>query len=114
MRGPAARAEFRDVRYTAFFIARRPPPEIGRRFVTSYAATYGVTPSHQAALAYDAALLLGRAPRAAGVERRAIRDYLAGIGSSRPAFTGATGVIAFDARQDVVNKPVTLARVVDE
>jgi len=71
VRGPAARAEFRDVRYTAFFIARRPPPEIGRRFVTSYAATYGVTPSHQAALAYDAALLLGRAPPASSAARSA-------------------------------------------
>lgn len=114
VRDPVVRAEFGNVRYTAFFMARRPSTELGRRFVANYAAIYGGPPSHQAALAYDGALLLGQAARSVGVERRVIRDYLAGVGSSRTAFTGATGVIAFDARHDVVNKPVTLARVVDE
>ncbi|GJG86644.1 branched-chain amino acid ABC transporter substrate-binding protein [Gemmatimonadetes bacterium T265] len=114
VRDPAARAEFGGVRYTAFFIARRPPTAVGSRFVAEYAALYGRLPGHQAALAYDAALLIGRAARAVGADRRAVRDYLAGVGSARPAFVGATGTIAFDARNDVVNKPVTLARVVDE
>ena len=114
VRNPAERAEFRDVRYTAFFMARRPPTEVGRRFVASYSAVYGTAPTHQAALAYDAALLLGSAARAAGADRVRVRDYLAGIGSSHPAFVGATGAIAFDARHDVVDKAVTLTRVVDE
>lgn len=106
--------EFSRVRYTAFFVAGRSPTDVGRRFVARYAAAYGAPPSHQAALAYDGALLLGRAARAVGGDRRALRDYLAGLGSARAAFVGATGAIAFDARHDVVNKTVVLAPVVGE
>ena len=112
VRDPGTRAELGRVRYTAFFVADRPPSEVGRRFVARYVAAYGTPPSHQAALAYDGALLVGRAARAAGANRRAVRDYLAGLGSAGP-FTGATGVIAFDARHNVVDKPVAFARVSD-
>lgn len=114
VRDPAVRAELGSVRYTAFFLARRPPTLLGQHFVAAYAAAYGTPANHQAALAYDAALLLGHAARAAGADRRAVRDYLAGIGAARPPFVGATGAIAFDARHDVIDKSVILARVVEE
>ncbi len=114
VREPAARRDLRDARYTAFFLAQRPPTDVGRRFVAQYTAVYGAAPGHQAALAYDAALLLGRATRRVGANRRAVRDYLAGVGTVQPRFTGATGVIAFDAQHNVIDTPVTLARVVDE
>lgn len=113
VRDSVARAELRGVRYTSFFTAGRPPTDVGRRFVARYTAAYGVPPSHQAALAYDGALLLGRAARAVGADRRAVRDYLAALGAAHGAFVGATGPIAFDARHDVVDKPVALARVGD-
>ncbi len=113
VRNPGEREDLRDAYYTAFFVARHPANALGRQFVANYAAQYGAPPTHQAALAYDGALLLGRAARAVGGGRRAIQEYLAATGSSRPAFDGITGEIAFDARHNVVRKAVTLARVVE-
>ncbi len=51
----------------------------------------------EAALTYDAVMLLASAARSQGLRPEAIRDYLAGVGTRNPAHAGATGTIAFDA-----------------
>ena len=56
-------------------------------------------------------MLIGRAVIAVGPDRVKVRDYLADVGSKRPAMIGVTGPIAFDARHEAVNKPVIIARV---
>jgi branched-chain amino acid transport system substrate-binding protein len=105
-------AEFRGVYYTAFFLPDQAPGEEGRKFVEAYRRRWGNTqPDQRAALAYDAAMLIGRAARSVGADRRRVRDYIAGVGIARPPVQGATGPIAFDARHDVVGKPVVIARV---
>lgn len=111
---PATRREIGSIRYTSLFDARRAPAGIERHFVDAYTAAYGSRPGQEAALAYDAALLLGHAARAVGPDRSAVRSYLEGVGRTRSAFVGATGSIAFDARHDVVDKPIMLTFVRDQ
>jgi len=48
------------------------------------------------ALAYDAALVIGRAASVVGTRREDIRNYLDGIGSRYPAVPGATGSLTFN------------------
>ncbi len=104
--------EFSGVRYAAFFQADAVTSNAGRAFVQSYRTRYGMVPDQRAALAYDAAMIIGRAARAERGDRRRMRDYVAAIGSSsKVVYNGATGRIAFDAQHDVVGKPVVMARV---
>jgi branched-chain amino acid transport system substrate-binding protein len=51
----------------------------------------------EAALSYDAVMLLATAARDVGLGRSALRDYLASLGNRRSAFAGVTGRIMFDA-----------------
>ncbi len=51
-------------------------------------------------LAYDAVMLLAEAIRSAGPDRERIRDYVAGLGTARPAFAGITGPISFDRNRN--------------
>ncbi len=104
-------AEYAGVHYTAFFLADRPPNHSARTFVADFQRQYGTRPDQAAALAYDAAMLIGRAVLAVGPDRKKIRQHIAGIGSTSPAVTGVTGPIAFDAQNDVVNKAIVIARV---
>jgi branched-chain amino acid transport system substrate-binding protein len=103
--------EFPDVRYTAFFLARRATSPEARAFIASYKAAYKEEPDQRAALAYDAAMLIGRAVGEVGTDRAKIRDYVESIGRDRPAMAGVAGPIAFDENHDAVNKPVVIARV---
>lgn len=103
--------EFPGVRYTAFFLARRATTPEAKAFVSAYTAVYKEEPDQRAALAYDAAMLIGRAAVEVGANRAAIRDYVESIGRSRPAVAGVAGPIAFDEKHDAVNKPVVIARV---
>ena len=102
---------FAGVHYTAFFLADRPPNDSARVFIAEYQRQFGTRPDQAAALAYDAAMLIGRAVIAVGPDRKKVRDHVAGIGRSSPAVTGVTGPIAFDEQHDVVNKPVVIARI---
>jgi ABC-type branched-subunit amino acid transport system substrate-binding protein len=58
------------------------------------------------ALSYDALHVIAAALRAVGPNPRpqGVRDALAAIGTTAPAYQGATGRIAFDANGDPVNK----------
>lgn len=81
-------------------------------FVADYARAHpGQQPDHRGAGAYDIVFLLARAIDEAGPGRRAIRDYLAGVGRGKPSFEGVTGTIAFDDRGDVPDKDVVIGVV---
>jgi branched-chain amino acid transport system substrate-binding protein len=81
-------------------------------FVAEYArSSGGARPDHRGAGAYDILMLLARAVEQGGGSPEAIRDYLATVGSGRPAYEGVTGRIAFDAHGDVPDKPITIAVV---
>ena len=103
--------EFAGVYYISFFLPTRPPNDGARDFVAEFQRRYHVLPDQRAALAYDATMLIGRAVIAVGPDRARVRDYLAEIGSKRPAMVGVTGPIAFDANHDAIDKPVIIARV---
>ncbi|MDZ7261881.1 MAG: ABC transporter substrate-binding protein, partial [candidate division KSB1 bacterium] len=81
-----------------------------QKFVQSYWKKYGVMPEAVAALSYDAVYLLKTAMEQGGLSRSKIRDYLATVGSSHPAFKGVTGTIAFDENGDCV-KPLVVGVV---
>ena len=105
-------AEFAGVRYTAFFEPGAVTSNAGRTFVQNYRIKFGTLPDQRAALAYDAAMIVGRAALAERGNRERIRDHVAGIGASgKRVYDGATGRIAFDAKNDVVGKPVVMARI---
>jgi branched-chain amino acid transport system substrate-binding protein len=103
--------EFPDVRYTAFFLARRATSPEAKAFIAAYTAAFKEEPDQRAALAYDAAMLIGQGAVEVGADRAKIRDYVESIGRDRPAMAGAAGPIAFDANHDPVNKSVVIARV---
>jgi ABC-type branched-subunit amino acid transport system substrate-binding protein len=62
------------------------------KLVHAYSRRYGSYPSPSAAYGYDAANLIIEAIRRGGLERRLIREQLAGLSG----FTGATGTIEWD------------------
>lgn len=87
------------------------PGAVNATFVAAYGRAYrGLRPDDVSGLTYDILNLLGAAINAVGPDRRAIRDYLAGVTPAHP-YEGVTGRIAFDPRGDVPAKPVTIARV---
>lgn len=105
--------EFPTARYAAFFLARRATTSEAKAFVTAYTAAFKEEPDQRAALAYDAAMLIGRAAQQVGPDRAKIRDYIESIGrpGGPPAMLGVAGPIAFDAKHDAMNKPVVVAQV---
>ncbi|GLC27111.1 ABC transporter substrate-binding protein [Roseisolibacter agri] len=108
-------AEFAGVHYAVAFVAERAATPEGRAFVRAYGKQFGAPPGVRAAMAYEAAMLLGRAATAVGPDaprrRAAVRDWLSALGKTAPAFRGVAGPIAFDARHDVVGRGVVVARV---
>lgn len=106
-------AEFPTVRYTAFFLARNAATPEAKAFVAAYLARFKEPPDQRAALAYDAAMLIGQGVLTVGTNRNDIRDYVASIGmpGGRPAYQGAAGPVAFDRYHDAVDKPVVIAKV---
>src|SRR5690606_25216902 len=106
-------AEFAGARYTAFFDANQATSAEARAFVAAFQGRFARQPDQRAALAYDAAMLAGRAVRELGddASRTRVRDWLRAVGRSRPAHAGAAGPIAFDERHDVTDKPVVITTV---
>jgi branched-chain amino acid transport system substrate-binding protein len=108
---PDDRALFRGVRYTAFYDAHRPIDGEAKHFAAEYTRRFGQTPPPQAALSYDAAMVIGRAALAVGTDRRRVRDWIASVGTSTPAIHGITGNIRFDENGDAVGKQVLIGRI---
>jgi branched-chain amino acid transport system substrate-binding protein len=102
---------FRGVRFTAFYDAKRPRDPEAMQFAAEYSRKFGQLPTPQAALSYDAAMLIGRAVLAVGPDRHRVRDWIASVGNSTPAVRGITGEITFDGHNDAVNKPVLIGRI---
>jgi len=88
------------------------PGERNVAFLRAYrAATGDRVPDHRGAGAYDAIHLLARGLAAVGPDRARLRDWLAGVGTTTPAFDGVTGRIAFDTNGDVPDKDVVIGVV---
>jgi branched-chain amino acid transport system substrate-binding protein len=91
------------------FNASDPRPEI-QRFVTRFRAKYGVIPDGNAALAYDATMLLARAIAERGADRTRIREWLASL-TDATAFSGVSGPVHFGHDGDPIGKEIMLTRV---
>jgi branched-chain amino acid transport system substrate-binding protein len=102
---------FRGVRFTSFFDAERSNDADARQFAAAYAKRYRQPATQQAALSYDAAMLIGRAAIAVGADRLRIRDWIASVGVSAPPLHGVTGEIRFDENGDAVGKPVLIGLI---
>ena len=91
------------------FSAEDSRPE-AKRFVRNFEARYGLTPDGNAALAYDATMVIAEAVQRAGADRGRVRDFLAGLGG-RGGFKGATGVIRFNGDGDPIGKSIVMTRI---
>lgn len=91
------------------FTADDPRPE-ARRFVAAFAARYRRTPDNNAALAYDATMLLYDATQKVGANRARIRDYLASL-TAATAYHGVSGPIYFRPDGDPVAQHVVMTRI---
>jgi len=92
------------------FLADR-PAEKAQRFVQAYRQRFNELPDHRGAMTYDVLYLLKEAIERAGTDRRALRDWVAGVGISHPEFQGVSGTIKFDRNGDVVGKDVAVGVV---
>lgn len=91
------------------FTAEDRRPE-AQRFVRAFQKKFdGMMPDNNAALAYDATMLLYTAARRGGTRAR-VRDYLAALTPESP-FTGVTGAIAFRADGDPIGMSVVMTRI---
>jgi branched-chain amino acid transport system substrate-binding protein len=81
-----------------------------RTFVSNFERRFHSIPDAHAALAYDATMLLAQALRDRGPDRRAIRDYLAGL-TAKTAYPGLTGRIWFEKTGDPVGIRFKVLRV---
>jgi branched-chain amino acid transport system substrate-binding protein len=81
-----------------------------RAFVSNFEKQFHSVPDAHAALAYDATMLLAQALRDRGPDRRAIRDYLAGL-TAETAYPGLTGRIWFEKTGDPVGIRFKVLRV---
>jgi branched-chain amino acid transport system substrate-binding protein len=81
-----------------------------RAFVAAFRKKFAITPDNNAALAYDATMLLYEAAKAAGADRVKIRRYLASL-TAETAYKGVTGSISFLPDGDPVGKPVVMTRI---
>jgi branched-chain amino acid transport system substrate-binding protein len=86
------------------------PRADARRFVDAFKTRFGYLPDGNAALAYDATMLLVHAVHTVGPDRVKIRRYLA---SARPrdAYRGVTGTIRFHPNGDPIAKSFVMTRI---
>ncbi len=107
----AAVEDLRGVRFVQLFSAAHPPTPEGVRFAETFLKRTGKVADRWSALGYDAAMLIGLAAQSEGADRKGIRDWIARVGRGLPAYSGATGVIAFDVNRDPASKTVLVAEV---
>lgn len=107
----AAQRDFAGMRYVALYAADRSSTDAGTRFAAEFRQRTGAAPDHWAALGYDAAMLIGQAVQEVGPDRRRVRDWIASVGTTRPAYEGATGTIRFERGGDPREKMVLVREV---
>jgi branched-chain amino acid transport system substrate-binding protein len=83
------------------------PRRAAQTFVAAFRQKYGVVPDNNAALGYDATMLLASAIRAVGPDREKIRTYLA----SGATYEGSTGSIRLGPDGDPVGKGISMTRI---
>jgi branched-chain amino acid transport system substrate-binding protein len=104
---PASAREFAGLRYTAFYDPERQVP-VTRDFEDVYRKTFNMPADQKAALAYDAATLIGEAVFAVGPDRTRVRNWVA----RAPELNGVSGTIRFNGTSgDPVEKPVAIGVV---
>lgn len=91
------------------FSASDPRAE-AQQFVRAFVARFHEEPDGNAALAYDATMLLARAIEQGGASRARVREWLAGLAGGTP-HAGATGAIAFQPDGDVRGRGVVMTRI---
>ena len=91
------------------FTAEDPRPE-AQAFVTRFTERFRMRPDNNAALAYDATMLLYDTAMRAGGDRRRIREALAAL-TETTAYKGVTGAIYFHPDGDPVGKNVVMTRI---
>lgn len=91
------------------FSAEDPRAE-AQTFVRAYRERYHEDPDGNAALGYDATMVLASAIENVGASRSAIREWLAGLSNGKP-HPGVTGPIAFKETGDVIGKGIVITRV---
>jgi branched-chain amino acid transport system substrate-binding protein len=91
------------------FTAEDPRPE-AQRFVAQFAARFGMRPDNNAALAYDATMLLYNAAQKVGPDRTRIRDYLASL-TAATAYQGISGPLFFRRDGDPMERHVVMTQI---
>ena len=82
-----------------------------QKFVQAFQQKYQTQPDAFAALAYDATRLIAEAIAAKGRDRKAVRDYLAGLTAGEP-FRGVTGPVYFNSAGDPIGMGFHVAQVI--
>lgn len=100
--------------YTGLVFVRLADPSVDtaryNAFQYQYALWMGGRPTSDALLAFDATNMIVEAMRGGAVTRKQLRDYIASLGRTRPAYAGVTGPIAFDSA-GVLRRSLGLAEV---
>lgn len=86
------------------------PRPRAQEFVQAFQKQFGMQPDGNAALGYDATMLLAEAVREAGRDRGKVHRYLQSLGSAR-SFDGVTGAISFTEGGDPRDKQIVVARI---
>lgn len=95
--------------YVATPFTAEDPRNAAQQFVKAFRAKYRIDPDGNAALAYDATLLIVQAITRAGPSRAKVREWLAAL-NEQDAFPGVTGPIHFLPTGDVVGRGVVMTR----
>lgn len=86
------------------------PRPKAQEFVQAFHKKFGIMPDGNAALGYDATMLLAQAVREAGHDRVKVHQYLQQLGGEQ-RFEGVTGPIAFTSGGDPRAKQIVVARI---
>ena len=99
---------------TAAYLANLNTPA-NRTFVALYLSVFPSepTPNQTAVSTYDAVNLLALLIGDVGTDRTKLRNALAQVGTTRPAYEGVAGRVAFDSLGDVPEKHVLIGKVRD-
>jgi branched-chain amino acid transport system substrate-binding protein len=98
-------------RFVAFFRAERASSPEATHFLAKYRERYHAEPDMFAALAYDAAIVIGRTVASGARSRTALRLALERVGNGAPSVDGVAGRIAFEKNHDIRGRSVVITRV---